>query len=74
MFDGSASFDEDTARAWLKNRVYSGDEKNMSLRQVRCALKRLDDLGLVLHDSEQVEASGRAHRHPLGSCDPSPSL
>jgi FkbM family methyltransferase len=46
MFDGFASFDEDTARAWLEKRIYSGEKKNISVKEAKCFIRRLDELGL----------------------------
>jgi len=47
MFDGLASFDRDSARGWLEGRVFFYNEKHVSLRQVPCTIRRLDDLGLT---------------------------
>jgi FkbM family methyltransferase len=46
MFDGLASFDAEEATGWLRNRLYNFNDKHLSTRQVRCELKRLDDLNL----------------------------
>ncbi|MCY7376368.1 MAG: FkbM family methyltransferase [Pyrinomonadaceae bacterium] len=46
MFDGLASFDESEARDWLKNHLVFYKDQNLSLREIRCKTKRLDELSL----------------------------
>ena len=46
MFDGLASFDEEEARNWLRRRLYFYDERLLTLRESRCRLRTLDELGL----------------------------
>ncbi|MDH3726291.1 MAG: FkbM family methyltransferase [Myxococcales bacterium] len=46
MFDGLASFDEDEARSWLRGRLYFYDERLLTLRESKCRLRTLDELGL----------------------------
>lgn len=46
MFDGLASFKERRARRWLENRLYGFDQKKLTIKKVRCQVKRLDDLNL----------------------------
>src|SRR5882724_8840051 len=47
MFDGLASFDAAKAEDWLKGRIFFYDERFVSQRQLRCRVKRLDDLALA---------------------------
>ncbi len=46
MFDGLASFKEQNARDWLRNRLYGYSEKKLDVKKVRCQVKRLDEFGL----------------------------
>lgn len=46
MFDGLASFDEMEVRNWLENHILFFNEKNLSLRQLKCQTKTLDELNL----------------------------
>lgn len=46
MFDGLASFKEENARDWLKNRMYGYQPEKLVLRQIPCTVKRLDEFGL----------------------------
>jgi FkbM family methyltransferase len=46
MFDGLASFDEEEARSWLRGRLYFYDERLLTLRESKCRLRTLDELGL----------------------------
>jgi FkbM family methyltransferase len=48
MFDGLASFDEASARRWLQeDRLYFFKEELLTVRELRCKTKRLDELGLA---------------------------
>ena len=47
MFDGLASFDEDSAAGWLQNRIYFYRSSNLHLEALSCRIKRLDDLQLA---------------------------
>jgi hypothetical protein len=47
MFDGLASFDEDSARSWLEGRLYFYNERCLSIRKITCHIKRLDELDLA---------------------------
>lgn len=47
MFDGLASFDREKARNWLEGRILFYREKHLSLREVMCKIRRLDDLDLA---------------------------
>jgi len=46
MFDGLASFKERYARSWLETRLYGFDKKRLTIKKVRCEVKRLDDFEL----------------------------
>jgi FkbM family methyltransferase len=46
MFDGLASFKEENARNWLKNRLYGFTSKKLEIKKVSCTVKRLDDFAL----------------------------
>lgn len=47
MYDGLASLKREVAAGWLKDRVYGYRERHLSIRQVSCRIRRLDDLGLA---------------------------
>lgn len=47
MFDGLASFDDTSAREYLQKYIYFYNEASLELRQVKCQVKRLDDLHLA---------------------------
>ena len=46
MFDGLASFKEENARGWLKNRLYGFQNKRLKIKKMICEVKRLDDFML----------------------------
>jgi FkbM family methyltransferase len=46
MFDGLASFREQNARDWLRNRLYGYKEAKLEVKKVKCEVKRLDDFNL----------------------------
>jgi FkbM family methyltransferase len=46
MFDGLASFDQIEARDWLSERIFFYRERNLSLQEFKCNIKRLDDLNV----------------------------
>jgi FkbM family methyltransferase len=46
MFDGLASFREDRAKNWLKERVFFYSDRHLSLRKITGHIKKLDDLQL----------------------------
>lgn len=46
MFDGLASFKEQNARDWLRNRLYGYKETNLDVKKIKCEVKRLDDFDL----------------------------
>jgi FkbM family methyltransferase len=47
MFDGLASFDREKAGTWLEGRILFFKEKHLSLQEVMCKIRRLDDLNLA---------------------------
>jgi FkbM family methyltransferase len=47
MFDGLASFERDKAHDWLQGRIFFYKKERISLREVQCTIKRLDDLDLA---------------------------
>jgi FkbM family methyltransferase len=47
MFDGLASFDRDSALNWLEGRILFYRPEHLSVREVACKLRRLDDLELA---------------------------
>lgn len=48
MFDGLASFNPEDACGWLnEDRVYFYKPERITVQEVTCSVKRLDDLGLV---------------------------
>jgi hypothetical protein len=47
MFDGLASFDRETAQNWLEGRLLFYKETHLTVREVRCKIRRLDDLELA---------------------------
>lgn len=46
MFDGLAAMDQEKARRSARNRVFLGRAKDVSLLEVKCRIRRLDDLNL----------------------------
>jgi len=46
MFDGLASFKYEAARDWLKSKLWRFNEKRLTIKNVKCETKRLDDLNL----------------------------
>jgi FkbM family methyltransferase len=46
MFDGLASFKEQNARDWLRNRLYGYKESKLEVKKINCEVKRLDDFNL----------------------------
>ena len=46
MFDGLASFKEANARDWLRNRLYSYNEKKLDIKKMPCEVRRLDEFVL----------------------------
>ena len=46
MFDGLASFDQASARDWLKDRLYFYKDRHLTLREAKCQIRQLDGLGL----------------------------
>lgn len=46
IFDGLSSFYYESAESWLKNRMWRFDEKKLSIREVYCQMKKLDDFNL----------------------------
>ena len=43
MFDGFASFKQSEAAEWLKTRMWGYDETKLTIKQVKCKLKTLDE-------------------------------
>ncbi len=46
MFDGLSSFHYEEAKNWLTNRMWRFDPKKMTIRQITCQVRRLDDFKL----------------------------
>lgn len=46
MFDGLASFHEQNARGWLRNRLYGYRERKLEVKKIRCVVRRLDDFNV----------------------------
>jgi FkbM family methyltransferase len=46
MFDGLASFDPLQARNWLQDRVFFLNEEWVTLREIKCRVRRLDEFDL----------------------------
>jgi len=46
MFDGLASFDQVEARDWLRDRIFFYKESNLSLREFKCKINRLDEMNV----------------------------
>ncbi|HEY0654932.1 MAG TPA: FkbM family methyltransferase [Chryseosolibacter sp.] len=46
MFDGLASFKEQNARDWLRNRLFGYKEAKLDVKKIKCQVKRLDDFDL----------------------------
>jgi FkbM family methyltransferase len=46
MFDGLASFDEETAKSWLRDRMFFYREEFLTVKTVACKIRPLDDLAL----------------------------
>lgn len=47
MFDGLSSFKYEAARDWLKGRLWKFDVKHLSIRELTCHIKTLDELSLT---------------------------
>jgi FkbM family methyltransferase len=47
MYDGLASLKREFAADWLKDRVYWYQEKHLTIKEVDCRIRRLDDLDLA---------------------------
>lgn len=47
MYDGLASLKREFAADWLRDRVYWYQEKHLSIKEVDCRIRRLDDLDLA---------------------------
>lgn len=47
MFDGLASFDRQAAKGWLEGRVLFYRDEHLSVREVMCRIRPLDDLRLA---------------------------
>lgn len=46
MFDGLSSFDFNSANDWLKSRIYGFNEKQLSIKTVKCETQKLDNFRL----------------------------
>lgn len=46
MFDGLGSFKYEAARDWLKSRMWQFDEKKLTVRELDCKIRKLDDFKL----------------------------
>jgi len=46
MFDGLASLDKGSPKSWLQDRVYFFKDERLTLREVKCKIKCLDELEL----------------------------
>ena len=46
MFDGLSSFKFETADDWLKTRLWRFDQKKLSIKKVKCPIKKLDEYQL----------------------------
>ena len=46
MFDGLASFKYEAAKDWLKSRLWLYDEKKLTIKKIKCQIKKLDDFDL----------------------------
>lgn len=46
MFDGLSSFIYESAENWLKTRIWRFDEKKLSIKEISCSIRRLDDFNL----------------------------
>ncbi len=46
MYDGLASLKREAAADWLRDRIYWYQEKHLTIREVECRIRRLDDLAL----------------------------
>ncbi len=47
MYDGLASLKRDSASDWLKGRVFFFRERHLTVKELECSIKRLDDLHLA---------------------------
>jgi hypothetical protein len=47
MYDGLASLKRELAADWLRERVYWYQEKRLTIKEVACRIRRLDDLDLA---------------------------
>ncbi|ELR73171.1 Methyltransferase FkbM [Fulvivirga imtechensis AK7] len=46
MFDGLASFYHKEAAEWLKSRLWNYEEKHLTIKEITCGIKRLDEYNL----------------------------
>ena len=46
MFDGLASFKYESAKDWLKTRLWLYDEKKLTVKKIKCQIRKLDDFHL----------------------------
>jgi FkbM family methyltransferase len=46
MFDGLSSFIYESAENWLKTRIWRFNEKKLSIRELPCSIRKLDDFNL----------------------------
>jgi FkbM family methyltransferase len=46
MFDGLASFEQESPKSWLQDRVYFFKDERLTFQKVRCEIKCLDELEL----------------------------
>ena len=46
MFDGLASFDEQSASEWLRGRLFEYKQKHFSMKKLKCPIKQLDSFSL----------------------------
>jgi hypothetical protein len=47
MYDGLASLKREFAADWLRERVYWYRERHLTIKEVDCRIRKLDDLGLA---------------------------
>lgn len=47
MYDGLASLKREHAAGWLRDRMYWYQERHLTIKEVECRVRRLDDLGLA---------------------------
>ena len=46
MFDGLSSFKYESANGWLRTRLWGFHEEKLSIKEVKCKIKKLDDFQL----------------------------